>query len=101
MSAACNFHGKQCLSTKLRKPFTTSLQSNCLTRAPSCRGIRYHPARAEGLPSQESLTQVTLKRPLGLTLAEDDQKRVFVEALVQGGNAEASGKVKTGDLVSR
>ena len=43
---------------------------------------------------------MTLRRPLGITLAEDQsKKRVFVEEIVQGGNAEKSGKVNVGDTL--
>lgn len=46
--------------------------------------------------------QVTLRRPLGMTLAEDaERKKVFVEELVSGGNAESSGRVAVGDVVSK
>jgi len=45
---------------------------------------------------------LTLKRPLGMTLAENaDRKEVFVESLVKGGNAEATGKVRVGDIISK
>ena len=57
--------------------------------------------RTRSLHEEEGYTQLTLKRPLGLTFAEDKEKRVFVEALVQGGNAEASGKIKEGDILSK
>ena len=81
-------------------------QGLAYTNNPSPKKIRWNRqrsclVRAEGSTSQGSLTQVTLKRPLGLTLAEDNQQRVFVEALLQGGNAEASGKIKTGDILSK
>ena len=48
------------------------------------------------------LVEVKLKRPLGIVLAEDTKaKRVFVEELAQGGNAEKSGRVAVGDIVTK
>ena len=48
------------------------------------------------------LVKVKLKRPLGIVLAEDTiAKRVFVEELAQGGNAEKSGRVAVGDIVAK
>ena len=46
--------------------------------------------------------RVILKRPLGMTLAENiEKKEVFVESLVPGGNAEATNKVRVGDVISK
>jgi len=37
-----------------------------------------------------------------MTLAENpDKKEVFVEALVKGGNAEATNKIRVGDVISK
>ena len=48
------------------------------------------------------MIQVTLRRPLGMVLAEDENdKTVFVEELTEGGNAEKSGKVAAGDVLSQ
>lgn len=46
------------------------------------------------------ITEVTLRRPLGMVLAENESdKSVFVEEIVEGGNAEKSGKVNIGDVL--
>ena len=46
--------------------------------------------------------RLTLKRPLGMTLAENiEKKEVFVESLVPGGNAEATNKIRVGDVISK
>ncbi|CAL8462458.1 g1991 [Coccomyxa elongata] len=48
------------------------------------------------------LIEVTLRKPMGLVLAEaKDRKAVVVEEIVKGGNAEQSGQVSVGDVVSK
>jgi len=42
---------------------------------------------------------VTINRPLGMALAEDRRGAVFVEELVEGGNAEKAGTVEAGDVI--
>ena len=60
----------------------------------------------EGAPAapriQGAEYRVILKRPLGMTLAENiEKKEVFVESLVPGGNAEATNKIRVGDVISK
>ena len=43
---------------------------------------------------------VTLQKPLGVVLEQDAQKNVYVAAIDAGGNADLSGKVKVGDVVT-
>jgi len=43
--------------------------------------------------------KVTIRKPLGLILDEDANKDVYVKEVVKGGNADALGSVKEGDLV--
>ena len=46
--------------------------------------------------------QVTIRKPLGLVLGEAERGgAVVVEEIVQGGNAEQTGAVQVGDIVSR
>eukprot|EP00891_Asterochloris_glomerata_P005463 jgi/Astpho2/5463/e_gw1.00077.19.1_t len=46
--------------------------------------------------------QVTIRKPLGLVLGEAERGgAVVVEEIVQGGNAEQTGVVQVGDVVSR
>ena len=46
--------------------------------------------------------QVTIRKPLGLVLGEAERGgAVIVEEIVQGGNAEQTGAVHVGDIVSR
>lgn len=89
------------LTTKRLVKNSTTLVQLHHTKTPFSRTLRRLSTRAEASQSLGRLTQVTLKRPLGLTLAEGNDKRVFVEALVQGGNAEASGKVQVGDILTK
>jgi len=43
---------------------------------------------------------VSLRRPLGLILNQDDDGNVFVEQIAPNGNAARSGQVKVGDMVT-
>lgn len=43
---------------------------------------------------------VTLKKPLGLVLAERKGGGVFVEEIIEGGHADMSGEVRVGDIIS-
>ena len=46
--------------------------------------------------------QVTIRKPLGLVLGEAERGgAVVVEEIVKGGNAEQTGAVQVGDIVSR
>lgn len=56
---------------------------------------------ADGPENNPTTSRVTLKRPLGITFAEDDLKRVIVEDIASGGSAESSGKVWRGDVLLR
>ncbi|CAK0751030.1 hypothetical protein CVIRNUC_002036 [Coccomyxa viridis] len=48
------------------------------------------------------IVQVTLKKPMGLILADSKtSQNVFVEEVIPDGNAEKSGKVQVGDILSR
>ena len=48
------------------------------------------------------MVEVTLKRPLGMILAENEKENtVFVEEIAVGGNAEKSGQVSVGDVLSK
>lgn len=52
------------------------------------------------VPSQQ-LT-LTIKKPLGLVLAEQKPSgEVVVEEIVKGGNADATGQVHVGDVVAK
>merc|ERR1719163_1082223 len=42
----------------------------------------------------------TLQKPLGVVLEQDAQKHVYVAEIDAGGNADLSGKVKVGDVVT-
>ena len=44
--------------------------------------------------------EVTLQKPLGVVLEQDAQKNVYVAEIDAGGNADLSGKVKVGDVVT-
>ena len=45
---------------------------------------------------------LTIKKPLGLVLAENrSTKEVYVEEITPGGNADASGMVCVGDVISK
>ncbi len=59
-----------------------------------------------GLTTQDRTSyrfiQVTLKKPVGLVLADNKTRtNVIVEEIVPGGNADKSGKVQAGDIISR
>lgn len=46
------------------------------------------------------VTTLTIKKPLGIVLAENAKDQtVFVEEVVPGGNAEQTGKVQVGDVL--
>lgn len=48
------------------------------------------------------MIQITLKKPMGLVLADNKTRTsVIVEDVVPGGNADKSGKVQVGDIISR
>lgn len=53
-------------------------------------------------PSQDDGDQrfsVTLRKPMGMVLAEGKNGEVFVESLVEGGNAAEEGSIQVGDVV--
>ena len=59
------------------------------------------PARSNVRAHAFKMIQVTLRRPLGMVLAEDENdKTVFVEELTEGGNADQSGKVSMWQTLS-
>ena len=43
--------------------------------------------------------EITLNKPLGIGFIENDDGGVKVDFLVEGGNAELSGKIKPGDVL--
>eukprot|EP01023_Acetabularia_acetabulum_P044172 TRINITY_DN4427_c0_g1_i1.p3 TRINITY_DN4427_c0_g1~~TRINITY_DN4427_c0_g1_i1.p3 ORF type:complete len:159 (+),score=14.84 TRINITY_DN4427_c0_g1_i1:47-523(+) len=45
------------------------------------------------------LLQLTVKKPLGLILAENDSKQVFVDEIVPEGNAQKDGRIQQGDVL--
>lgn len=55
--------------------------------------------------SARHVFQVTLKKPMGLVLAErqlaDGSAQVWVEEVVAGGHADQDGSVRAGDLLTR
>lgn len=55
--------------------------------------------------SSRQVFQLTLKKPLGLVLAErqlaDGSAQVWVEEVVPGGNADQDGRVRAGDLLTK
>ncbi len=60
------------------------------------------PARRSVAPTAASLVTLTIKKPLGLVLAERKPSgEVFVEEIVAGGNADATGQVQVGDVVAK
>jgi S1-C subfamily serine protease len=64
--------------------------------APSAQATAAAPA-----PGFEYI-QLTIKKPLGLVLAERVQTGdVFVEEVAPGGNAASTGQVRVGDVVSK
>lgn len=44
--------------------------------------------------------KVTIRKPLGLILDQNDQKDVYVKEIIKGGNAYAVGTIKEGDIVA-
>lgn len=48
----------------------------------------------------ERLT-VTLRKPMGMVLAEGKSGEVFVESIVEGGNAAEEGSIKVGDVIRK
>lgn len=48
----------------------------------------------------ETDRKVTIRKPLGLVLDQNGNKDVFVKEVVKGGNAEAVGGIKEGDVIS-
>ncbi|KAJ8600890.1 hypothetical protein CTAYLR_006982 [Chrysophaeum taylorii] len=44
--------------------------------------------------------KVTIRKPLGLVLEANDKGDVYVKEVVKGGNADAIGGVKKGDIIS-
>merc|ERR1712176_765189 len=59
--------------------------------------LRYSRA-ARSAGSEDNV--VTLQRPLGLVLNQDNNGNVYVETVAPRGNAARSGKVKEGDIVT-
>ncbi|EFN59382.1 hypothetical protein CHLNCDRAFT_137860 [Chlorella variabilis] len=61
-------------------------------------------ASAEGATDVNTI-KLTLRKPLGLVLAEREQPggaaQVFVEEIVAGGNAAKDGQVQVGDVLTR
>lgn len=58
-------------------------------------------SRFRSLSSSVDSVTIRIDRPLGLVLAEDSEGNVFVEEVSPGGNAFATGEVKSGDTISR
>mmetsp|Transcript_25293 Transcript_25293/g.81806 ORF Transcript_25293/g.81806 Transcript_25293/m.81806 type:complete len:212 (+) Transcript_25293:118-753(+) len=44
--------------------------------------------------------KVTIRKPLGLVLDENSSKDVYVKEVIKGGNADAMGAVKEGDIIA-
>ncbi len=50
--------------------------------------------------TRQQFIRVKLRKPMGMVLAEK-ASTVFVEEMTSGGNADKSGKVRVGDVVSK
>ena len=55
---------------------------------------------ADTADTRQQFIRVKLRKPMGMILAEKADT-VFVEEMTSGGNADKSGKVKVGDVVSK
>jgi len=96
--------GSVCHHTIVNRPHKGSRKalSSGAQRA-KCFLVACSQAGADSAPRIKGAEYVlTLKRPLGMTLAENvEKKEVFVESLVEGGNAEATNKIRVGDIISK
>lgn len=51
--------------------------------------------------AKERTITATIKKPLGMVLAEASNGAVFIESIEEGGNAAQQGDVKVGDIVRK
>ena len=50
---------------------------------------------------RQQYVRVKLRKPMGMVLSEKNDNVVFVEEITAGGNADKSGKVEVGDIISK
>lgn len=50
---------------------------------------------------RQQYIRVKLRKPMGMVLSEKNDNVVFVEEITTGGNADKSGKVEVGDIISK
>lgn len=90
-------HARECraaVPTKLKKPTGHVLMSR--------RWISRTRAQSADSSADEDpdVVRVTIKQPLGITLAENvTDKLVFVESIEPGSNADKNGQVSVGDIL--
>lgn len=58
-------------------------------------------ANSESLGGNERRVTVTIRKPLGMVLAEAKNGAVFIESIDEGGNAAQQGDVRVGDVVRK
>ncbi|KAK9842698.1 hypothetical protein WJX74_000829 [Apatococcus lobatus] len=70
----------------------------------TARGCRLPPdesSQADQDSTRQQFIRVKLRKPMGMVLSEKSNNVVFVEEISAGGNADKSGKVQVGDVISK